>query len=501
MAVLGCTRVLHNRCARHINPECDLGINRVHILPPISICPVVLDRQHSFSKSRSSRSSNRSGSTAAKARSDSITETTVSGPNSFQITPLEGTNPLLVFINPKSGGRQGAKILRKCQYLLNPRQVYNLAKPGGPTPGLLMFRDVPNVRIVVCGGDGTVGWVLDALDRNPFTHQPSVGVIPLGTGNDLARCLKWGGGYEGESVWKILTKIERSTTTMLDRWNVNIVESSGKAAAAAAAAATEESGTSSNIPFNIINNYFSIGVDAAICCKFHLEREKNPQKFNNRMKNKLWYFEYATSETFSSSCKNLHENIELICDGVPINLAEGPPLQGITFLNIPSTHGGTNMWGESKARKLSGSSFRSGSKSKKKRSAGAGAGSDDNMSLTSTADAACDLSTAGQDIGDKLIEVVGLENCLHMGQVRTGLRSSGKRLAQCSSLIIKTKKRFPMQVDGEPWEQAPCVLEISHKNQVPMLVGPPPKSRSLFSFLTKELKKTPNDNHFDYDPV
>ncbi|KAK2144971.1 hypothetical protein LSH36_714g00005, partial [Paralvinella palmiformis] len=431
-----CQITLHNKCASQMKPECDFGQFYEHILPPTAICPAVLERQRNSGNRKESRSS-----CSLENLVDDAQQTGQS--SSFQITPAPNTIPLLIFVNPKSGGKQGERLIRKFQYVLNPRQVYNMIK-GGPATGLQFFKDVPNYRILACGGDGTVGWLLDAMDRLGYTERPPVAVLPLGTGNDLARCLRWGGGYEGESIGKILQKVSHSVVVMLDRWQI---EFSGPESDDG----EEEQGDP--IPYNIINNYFSIGVDASIAHRFHIMREKHPEKFNSRMRNKLWYFECGTSETLAATCKNLHEDIDIMCDGVSLDLANGPSLEGITVLNIPSIYGGSNLWGDNPSQKKRKKAAKITKKEKEREP-------------SSSSMSSVDLSFAIQDCGDKMIEVVGVENSLQLAQIKGGIRSSGRRLAQCSSVVIRTRRRFPMHIDGEPWLQPPCTNYLTIDNIV-----------------------------------
>lgn len=135
--------------------------------------------------------------------------------------------PLLVFVNPKSGGNKGAKTLHQLCWLLNPRQVFDITTMRGPRYGLETFRKLSSaLRILVAGGDGTVGWVLSTLDALNWPQYPPMALLPLGTGNDLSRCMGWGGVGLEEPLTDLLASIQTDCgITYLDRWRLDVTVS------------------------------------------------------------------------------------------------------------------------------------------------------------------------------------------------------------------------------------------------------------------------------------
>uniref|UniRef100_A0A8C0T3C6 Diacylglycerol kinase n=5 Tax=Canis lupus TaxID=9612 RepID=A0A8C0T3C6_CANLF len=184
---LWCKTMVHTACKDLYHPVCPLGQCKVSVIPPIAL---------------------------NSTDSDGFCRATFS----FCVSPL------LVFVNSKSGDNQGVKFLRRFKQLLNPAQVFDLMN-GGPHLGLRLFQKFDNFRILVCGGDGSVGWVLSEIDKLNLNKQCQLGVLPLGTGNDLARVLGWGGSYDDDTqLPQILEKLERASTKMLDRWSIMTYE-------------------------------------------------------------------------------------------------------------------------------------------------------------------------------------------------------------------------------------------------------------------------------------
>uniref|UniRef100_A0A671THY1 Diacylglycerol kinase n=1 Tax=Sparus aurata TaxID=8175 RepID=A0A671THY1_SPAAU len=340
----------------------------------------------------------------------------------FLVKPLPSQlmKPLLVFVNPKSGGNQGAKIIQSFMWYLNPRQVFDLTK-GGPREGLELYAKVPNLRILACGGDGTVGWILSVLDQLKLCPPPPVAILPLGTGNDLARTLNWGGGYTDEPITKILSHVEDGNIVQLDRWNLN-VEANPEARPE-----DRDEHQTDKLPIDVFNNYFSLGFDAHVTLGFHESREANPEKFNSRFRNKMFYAGTAFSDFLSGSSKDLAKHIRVVCDGTDLTAkVQDMKLQCLLFLNIPRYCAGTMPWGHPSEHQ--------------------------------------DFEPQRHD--DGCIEVIGF-TMTSLATLQVG--GHGERLHQCKEVTLTTFKSIPMQVDGEPCKLAPSVIHISLRSQANMV--------------------------------
>ncbi|OZC10924.1 hypothetical protein X798_02068 [Onchocerca flexuosa] len=334
--------------------------------------------------------------------------------------------PLLVLVNVKSGGCQGSELIKAFRRLLNPFQVFDVLK-GGPLVGLYVFRNVPKYKILACGGDGTIGWVLQCLDiakQDAACFSPPCGIVPLGTGNDLARVLRWGGGYSGEeNPIDILRDVIEAEEIRLDRWAVVFHEEERtQPSTTSSVESSTDAGQMMNNPEDqtsmiIMNNYFGIGIDADVCLQFHNKRDANPEKFSSRLFNKTQYVKIGLQKAFfERACKDLWKRVELEVDGKIIEL---PCIEGIIVLNLLSWGSGANPWGTAKEE----GQFQKPTHY------------------------------------DGLLEVVGISDVSRLGLIQSKL-SAGIRIAQGGSIRITTHEEWPVQVDGEPHIQPPGTITI-----------------------------------------
>ncbi|CAM9430735.1 unnamed protein product [Chrysoparadoxa australica] len=432
----------------------------------------------------------------------------------------ENATPLLVFVNGRSGGKQGQDLLSSFRRRLHPLQVVDLSEDD-PVHILRRFSHVPRLRLLCCGGDGTVSWLLQAVDSVDWPDRPPpMAIAPLGTGNDMARVLGWGPGYTaGDDLDELLEKVGNARITMLDRWSVNV--------------STTKRPTGRILP---MNNYMGVGVDGQVALEFHAIREARPGLFFNRVVNKAVYAGSAARNIIVRSCQDLGEKLTLTCDGVDIPLPART--ESIIILNINSYGGGSKLWILEEEDGVSGIGPRSlgpatlwgfglgrgAFQEEKEAEQGGEAGSEEDLwdedlgveageesqysehgsegessscsDSDNYSDSASDSydSSSGEEsqgplsgfwsglgfgrrrrpvfsplsISDGVLEVVAVEGALHLGQIRVGM-AQARTVAQCRSLQIKTNATLPMQVDGEPWRQKACNIDLTLHSQAFML--------------------------------
>ncbi|XP_026411081.1 diacylglycerol kinase 4-like isoform X1 [Papaver somniferum] len=225
--------------------------------------------------------------------------------------------PMVVFVNSKSGGRHGPFLKSRLQDIMGEEQVFDLSvvkPPDFVQYGLGCLEKLTSLgdecakevrekmRIVVAGGDGTVGWVLGSLsDLNKQKRKPvpPTGIIPLGTGNDLSRSFGW---------VHFLSRGSRPLRDFSTSWHIVVSTPSGETVDLPySLKPTEECFIDKDLDVEgeisetstcfegVFYNYYSIGMDAQVAYGFHQLRDEKPYLAQGPISNK------GPQEHFTSS--------------------------------------------------------------------------------------------------------------------------------------------------------------------------------------------------------
>ncbi|XP_054813789.1 diacylglycerol kinase 5-like isoform X2 [Prosopis cineraria] len=405
--------------------------------------------------------------------------------------------PVLVFINPKSGGQLGGDLFKTYCTLLNEKQVFDL---GEEAPDKVLrriyinfenlklqddqfaMRTMERLKLIVAGGDGTAGWLLGVVCDLKLPHPPPIATVPLGTGNNLPFAFGWGKknpGTDEHSVESFLKQVMEAKEMKIDNWHILMRMRIPKEGSCDPIAPLElphslhafhrasEADELNMEGYHTFRggfwNYFSMGMDAQISYAFHSERKMHPEKFKNQLLNQSTYAKLGCTQgwfmapLFHPPSRNIAHMLKVKImkahdHGRWQDLHIPSSIRSIVCLNLPSFSGGLNPWGMPNGRKRH------------------------------------EGGLTPPFVDDGLLEIVGFRDAWH-GLALLAPNGHGRRLGQAHRICFEFHKGAAdhtyMRIDGEPWKQPlpldddTVVVEISHLGQVNMLATHDCSSKSV----------------------
>jgi diacylglycerol kinase (ATP) len=282
-----------------------------------------------------------------------------------------------------------------------------------------------DTALVACGGDGTAAAVLEVAWRvhqaQPGQAPLPVGVIPLGTGNDLARYLGWAQPVSTvRALDRLLARLERGASRPIDRWVLRGPVRGVRGAQPPVATANSPAEPIIE-PLVLATpgcdrpwfNYCSLGADARIALHFHDFRQRHPAWFRARWANRLAYAALGAQEP-GGGLMAVMGRARPFPRGLPAWASS------LVMTSIPSYAGGVRL-------------------------------------------------PAGVRADDGRLEAFGLPCGLSLGLVVAGLRRPCC-VGPFNQLELDLPRPLPMQVDGEPFVAAGGRYLVSRQGQARVVV-------------------------------
>lgn len=396
-------------------------------------------------------------------------------------TDAEQRPRIVAFVNSKSGGQAGELLRQTLREHLGSLEdekaiegeVCDLSLDGEPENTIqflaesLKFSEAPT-RLLVCGGDGTVTWILTALeqceDLQGKLHLLPVAIVPLGTGNDLARSLGW--GPKLERVGDILQYLKwamEGVPCIMDQWRLvirphtklpedhklrthgshpQLVQDKELAVQLLGdmhEALESDEGTAGEVFVGYWQNYFSVGADAMVVSS--VEHSRNETACGRRcFRSGLGKICYVWQMLAGlRNVRNVSDTIGQLKVGLPDS----------------TTDALVDMHSELRQRRMvvlgmvNINSY--------------GSGSQVQPNLIHTGDQ--------PSPSDGLMEVFSFRNVLALGAANISIRP--KYHTSAGAVVFRLKSAEHMQIDGEGWRlDSGCDVLIEPHRKVTMLCAP-----------------------------